>query len=103
MRSKTFLLTALVAVSWLAVSACTAVGQAQDTVKDAGEGHLGILAYGSLIDDPGDEIAAATSHRKKDDHAFLHRVRPLERDARGAPPWCRSLRAERPSMPCYWC
>jgi hypothetical protein len=63
--SKTFLLTALVAGLWLAVSASTAVGQAQDTVKDAGGGHLGILAYGSLIDDPGDKIAAATLNRRK--------------------------------------
>ena len=60
-----FLLTALAAVLWMAVSACTAVGQAPDKAKDADTGHLGILAYGSLIDDPGDEIAAATSHRKK--------------------------------------
>ena len=65
MTSKTFLLTALVAGLWLAVSACTAVGQVQDSVKDAGGGRVGILAYGSLIDDPGDEIAAATSHRRK--------------------------------------
>ncbi|MGD0383215.1 MAG: hypothetical protein ABSA77_06840 [Thermoguttaceae bacterium] len=65
MTSKTFLLTALFGGLWLAVSPCTAMGQAQDTVKDAGDGHLGILAYGSLIDDPGDEIAAATWHRRK--------------------------------------
>ena len=65
MPSKTILLTALIAVPWLAISACTAVGQAQGTAKEAGKGHLGILAYGSLIDDPGDEIAAATSYRRK--------------------------------------
>jgi hypothetical protein len=64
MTSKTFLLTAFVGGLWLPISPCSAVGQPPDTAKDAGGGHLGILAFGSLIDDPGPEIAAATAYRK---------------------------------------
>jgi hypothetical protein len=47
----------------LACGSCLLAGRCLGAEQSPAAGHLGILAYGSLIDDPGEEIGGATSRR----------------------------------------
>ena len=79
MRLTSSLLVVLAIGSWLATGPCPAGAQA------ATSSHLGILAYGSLIDDPGEEIGGATSGRRAMKTPFAIEFGRSSRTRGGAP------------------
>jgi hypothetical protein len=78
MRLELLLLVALASAGWLTAGLCSA-GE-----PPAG-GHLGILAYGSLIEDPGEEIGAATLRRTPMKTPFAIEFGRSSRTRGGAP------------------
>ncbi len=73
----------------LACGSCLLAGPCLGAEQAPAAGHLGILAYGSLIDDPGEEIGGATSQRTAMKTPFAIEF-GRSSHTRGAPPlWCR--------------